>query len=159
YARTEKPADEYRRNPDLFTENVAHISHIRGASIGSQTLRDDELASRLPFLRGQRVHLTADPNVDLTFPFAAHDVKVSSVYLGRLAAREPLICEIELLDKHARMGRLITVNVNRSETTVWEQFPPLDASTIAIHLRGGPATRVTIGDMRIQGQTQELKAY
>jgi hypothetical protein len=159
YARTGKPADEYRRNPDLFTENVAHISHIRRASIGSETLPDDELASRLPFLRGQRLHMTVDPNADVTFTFAPHDVRVSAVYIGRLAAREPLICELKLLDRHARIAKRITVNVNRAETRVWEQFPPLDASTMAIHLRGGPVTRATIGNLRIEGQTDELRAY
>jgi hypothetical protein len=161
YGRTGKPADDYRKNPDLFTENVAHISHIRRAAIGAETLLDDELESRLPFLRGQRLHMTVNPNADLTFTFAPHDadVKVSAVYIGRLAAREPLLSELELLDKRAQVRKRITVNVNRFETPIWEQFPPLDASTLAIHLRGRLATRVTIGDVRVEGQTEELRAY
>ena len=159
YGRTSKPVDDYRRNPDLFMENVAHISHIRRATIGPETLRDAELESRLPFLRGQRLHMTVNPNADITFTFAPQDVRVSAVYIGRLAAHEPLISQLELLDMHAQVRKRITVNVNRYETPVWEQFPPLDASAMAIHFRGGPATRVTIGDLRIEGQTEELRGY
>ncbi len=159
YARTDKPAEDYRRNPDLFTENVAHISHIRRASIGAQELRDDELEKRLDFLEGQRMHLTLNPNADVTFTFAPHDVRVSAVYIARLASREPLIFALQLLDEHGGPARHITLNLSRGATTVWERFPPVQASTAVIQLRGSPGNRVTMTDMRIEGQTEELSRY
>jgi hypothetical protein len=159
YARTDKSADEYRRSPALFTENVAHIAHIRQGSIGPEALQDDELAVRLPFLRGQRLELTVDPDADIAFTFAAHDVNVSAVYIAQLAARQPLTFAIELLDEHAGTVKTLSVNVTRHPSSVWQRFPPVHATSAAIHVRGGPANRVAIGDVRIEGQTDALRAY
>ena len=53
YRRTEKPADAYRRDATLFTENLAHTTHADARLDRRPGARPGRLRPELPFLREQ----------------------------------------------------------------------------------------------------------
>ncbi|HWK08602.1 MAG TPA: hypothetical protein VNR64_01030, partial [Vicinamibacterales bacterium] len=109
YLRTDKPADDYQRDPSLFQENLAHISRIQRADVDGLVLPDERIGPSFPFLRWQTGSVPVHGTSRITLRFSAHDEDVATLYAGALSASSPVTVAFSVFDESGR--RVATAEV------------------------------------------------
>jgi hypothetical protein len=160
YTRTGKPADAYRTDPTRFTENVVHISRLTRASIDGHAVAPDRFGRELPFLRegaGTRTFL-GDLEIDLAF--GRWDTVVYALYIGAIGSREPCTITLALFDSAGRETLKRTIAVRAGQMSVFEPFAlPARARSASLKFHTADGDRLTIADLRLEGQSATLEDY
>jgi hypothetical protein len=156
YARTSKSADRYRRDPETFTENLAHPSRLTRASIGAVTIDSSRIGQDLPVVREQAQ--TFDGTVDITLGLGRNASKVSALYIGNVAPGAPGELVLTLFDGAGREVLRRTLAVVPPGMTVLDRFETVAARTAVVSFRS-PGAHVRITDLRIEGQSPALEMF
>ena len=159
YRRASKPADAYRRDPSLFTENLAHTSGLARASIDSRTIDPTSYGRELPFLREQSGTLASTGDLQLVLGFGRHDVDVSTFYISHITSRVAGTLTLSLVDGAGRETLQRTVAIAAPGTSVLEQFGTVRARSAFVTFHSAGSNRITLTDMRIEGQSPALRDY
>jgi hypothetical protein len=164
YARTERDSSEYRQNPRLFFENLAHPAYDDHVQVNRQAIAADEVAEALPFLRESTGAVTLDSVYELDVRFGREDVEVSELDITRIHShRRPVTVSLDLFSAAGTPLDQTTfdVDANLARGYFHRLASPVRAARLVmrISVAGGEPTRVSITDLRVQGQTQELARY
>lgn len=160
YKRTSEPADAYRRDPSMFTENLAHTTRLTQASIDGNALDPAAFGPELPFLREQAGSRTFSRHFEIGLGFGKHDQDVYGLYIGYITSRLPCRLTLALADESGRETQRRTLEIDPGGRSVFERFAsPARARSATITIDADVADRVTITDMRLEGQSEALRDY
>lgn len=164
FARTERDASEYKTNPRLFFENLAHTAYIEQVRVNKQPVAPADFGPAFPFLRESTGIVAADDTYDLDIQFSGEDVEVSELDINQIRSlHNPAAVRLELLSAAGVSQHRLTVALGTRESRgVFERLPaPVKASRLLVRITttAGERTRVSITDLRVQGQTPELARY
>ena len=160
YRRTDKPMDRFARDPDAFTENVAHASHVLRATIDGRALTPEEAGPKLPFLRelGLSERFSGSRTYDIGF--AQGDESVSTIYVRTVISQVPGTLTIALHDDTGREVYRTEIAIGPEGTTVLEPLPAgLRASALSLAIRAPGDGRFALEDVRVAGQSGALRRY
>ncbi|MEO6239573.1 MAG: hypothetical protein ABIQ52_21465 [Vicinamibacterales bacterium] len=161
YRRTEKPTGEYRWDPGLFRENVAHLSRVLHASIDGQPIAKDLLGRELPFLRELAATRSFTGAVAIAVTFAERDEDISALFIQTLDSQVASRMTLVLTDEKERETARRIVMVPAGAMTVYEPLPRgvrARAMTLTFDVSSGDG-RITIADVRLEGQSPALRHY
>lgn len=161
YVRTEKPADRYRSDPATFQENLAHTSRVRRVDLNGERLSDAAIGPTLPFLRDQTGSLTVPGRIHLIVRFADADEDVFALYAGALSARAEMTVTFGFYNAAGQRVAERAEHVDRTSRGVMQTFEGVRARLLAIDVESqdNPESRLTISDLRVQGQSAALRDY
>jgi hypothetical protein len=164
YARTERDASEFRNDPRLFFENLAHPAYVETVTVDKRLLASEEIAPTLPFLREATGSVLADPSYDLDIRFAREDVQVSELDITEIhSTQQPVVVSLELLSAAGVSLERATLALETGDTRSYlKRLPaPVKAARLVMRITSTTQerTRVSIADLRVQGQTPELARY
>lgn len=160
YRRTDKPMDRFGRDPGAFTENVAHYSHVIAAAIDGRRLADGEIGPRLPFIRELEWAEAYNGSLSIDLTFATTPVEVTALYLRGISSSSPATLAIALGDASARTVFRSDLPIGPAERPVLQALPAgTGAVSLSLAIHATAPGRVTLTDLRLQGQTPELAAY
>jgi hypothetical protein len=160
YRRTSKSMDSFTRDPDTFTENVAHASRLVRASIDGASLTPDDAASRMPFLRELR--LTSPFSLARVYEivFARHDEHLAAVYARGVGSSVPATLTMALYDEANREVYRREMAVGPQSVPLFEPLPSgTRASRLSVAVRAQGDGVLTLEDLRVQGQSKALRKY
>jgi len=164
YQRTDRDASEYRRNPRIFFENLAHVAYLRSASINGEVIAPKAMVSRLPFLRQDIAHVgLPHGHYVLDATFADGDVDVSEIDVARIASDAHVVMTLELrsADGTSRDVERIEVAGGVPREFVSRLPGPVKVNRLVLRIDGGTTAdaSVWLTDMRVQGQSAALAHY
>ncbi len=161
YKRTSDALGEFRTNPHLFLENVAHPSHLLRGYDGEVIARG-EFLRRLPFLADGALDRSFNGRVTYDATFASSDEPVYELDVMAVWARTDVRMAISLLNARGQVVARDERVVGSRGTNVFREWPEgIRASQVSLELEASDPrpTRVILHDLRVQGQTPELAAY
>lgn len=161
YVRTDKPADRYRSDPAVFQENLAHTSRVRRVDIDGERLADAAIGPRLPFLRDQTGLLPVHGRLRLDVRFAETDEDVSALYAAAISSRSDLTVRFSLYNARGQRVAEVPVHVSTSVSALMQPFDGVRARLLTIEAESAEHAEswLTIGDLRVQGQSAALRDY
>jgi hypothetical protein len=163
YRRTARPADEFATTPDAFVENVAHVSYLRRALVGGATIEPSSFARRLPFTHDDAATQTVPGRLVVDLVFAAADERVREMTIEEIRMDAAGELSLTLIGADGRVAARYTsaLVAGRSQSVRVVLPPDTTGSRLLLELSSstGDATRATIADLRVQGQTPALARY
>ena len=161
YRRTSKPADEYQSEPTAFTENVAHVSYLRRASIDDAAVPASEYQTRLKFLHDQTSELAFAGTLTVDLDFAPEDEFVREVTVESVRVTEPATLTITLIGAGNLVVHEATFSLERDHATEIESIVPggAHARRLTLQLTAAGPAHAWVTDLRVQGQTPDLERY
>jgi hypothetical protein len=164
YKRTPRDASEYKRNPRLFFENVAHVSYLKSARVNGEPVPPDLVSRTLPFLRQAFGRVTmAHGRYDLEVQFADADVAVSELDINRIDsdARETITLDLQSADGTPRHRAWLEVAAGVPRDFFERFSEPVPANRLLLRIDGTADANASVWltDVRVQGQTPELARY
>jgi hypothetical protein len=163
YRRSGKPAGEFARNPGAFTENLAHVSYLRSASVGGASLSPRDFVARLPFLHDEGGTVEAAGSFVMDVVFAASDERVREVTIAELRMAGAGTLRITLLGTGGRVAarESFAIEAGHAQSIRAAMQPGTAASRLVLELSQaeGPVTRARLTDVRVQGQTPALERF
>jgi hypothetical protein len=160
YRRTGKPMDRFARDPDAFTENVAHASRVERVAIDGRALTPAETGPRLPFLRELRLAEPFAGSRTYDLGFARRDEHVSAIYMRAVSSTLPGTLTIALHDDTGREVYRSELAIGPQPIEVLEPLPiGLRAAALSLAIRARGEARFTLEDVRVEGQTEALRHY
>jgi hypothetical protein len=160
YRRTGAATASYRTDPATFTENVAHTSYVLAGGFDGQALTSAELGPKLPFLRERDGTYAFTGHMQIDVTFGLHDEDVSSFYIAGLTARAPGQLTLTVFGETPGPVLHRTIAFGAGSQRVLETLPAgtRGRSLLLLFEADGP-DRVTLSDMRLEGQSAALHAY
>jgi hypothetical protein len=159
--RTGKPSDQYRRDPSLFQENLIHSSRIVRADVDGVVLPEKQIESAFPFLRWQNGRVTVRGTSRIALRFSEHDEAVMTLFIDALSASGPVTLTFSVFNESGRLVATQDVQADPVRTAVLRGFPAGTLGRVlVVDMRSArPEATLTIGDMRLNGQSAALKEY
>jgi hypothetical protein len=162
YRKIVDPAPEFQSSPHVFLENLAHPSRIRYAFDGA-VIPSSEYASRLGFLSERWLEREFSGNLRYQVTFAATDEPVYELTIAGLWTRVPTTLTMTLQNSRGAMvrqdARLLAADRSAQVRLVWPDGPRAAQLSIAFQTAGEAETRLSLHDLRVQGQSPPLEAY
>ncbi len=162
YRRTGQPAEEYRRGPDSFLINLAHVAYVKRATAGSEVLTGRGVVDGLPFLRGEHVLVSVDDKSGWQIMLGNPTAVARYLYIGAIRAERPGILHVTLRAPDGRAVLRAEVAIDR-QYRMWSAplSPPSGVAEMELELIMDDARRqpVYLADVRLMGQTPELRAF
>jgi hypothetical protein len=162
YARTPRDASEYRRDPRLFAENLAHVANLSAAAVDGQPVAVAQIPEVFPFLREgmSPLRFTGTSTFDVQFGDADLDVLELDVSLATAADPVSLTFELQSVTGEGRYTARLDLERNVPRALM-ERIPGLvRAGRLHVTVSGPPhRSAVWLRDVRVLGQTPELAAY
>jgi len=160
YRRTGKTMDRFTRDPDAFTENVAHASRLVGVSIDGAALTRAEIAPRLPFLRELRLTTPFSNTRTYDIAFAGHDELLAAIYARGVASTVPGTLTIAMYDEAGREVFVHALAVGPQPVPLLEAMPRgTRGSRLSLAFRASGGGVLTLDDVRVEGQSRALRQY
>ncbi len=161
YRRSGRDAAVYKQDPSAFTENLAHVTRLRSASLGGKAIAYRDIPQRFPFLRRRSGRVTAAGSALFAVRFADADVGVSELFVNAVSAPAPVTLTFELTSADGTVRFTIARQVGPGASG--QMFVPVPPGTRAEALRvtqsGTTSVKVEFDDLRVLGQSPELAAY
>lgn len=162
YRRTDRDASEYKREPRLFTENLAHVARARAAVQDGAAVPYDDIPSRFPFLRGAEGRIGFSGQASFDVRFAETDLDVSEIAINQARATDAASVALELLSASGDVRAAARLDLERQSPRPLRLRLPEGTRGAALRVRiAGPGRRTSLflDDLRVLGQTPELAAY
>jgi hypothetical protein len=161
YGRSPEPVAEFRSTPHLFLENVAHPSHVQGAS-GDDAIPPAEYLQRLAFLAGGTLDRTFSGRISYDVVFAGTNEPIYELHVDGIWARTDVTMVLTLWSADGAVARRETRLVKASRPDrirlFWPEGPGATRLTLELDAQGSQ-TRVLLRDLRVQGQPVALARY
>jgi hypothetical protein len=133
---------------------------VTRASIDGRALAPDAIGPELPFLRELSGWRSFAGHLEIDLGFGRHDTDVQALYIGRLTSHEPLTLTVSLADEFGRQTLRRSLQIPAGGVSVFERFDaPARARAASITIDTASANKVTITDLRLEGQSQALRDY
>jgi hypothetical protein len=163
YRRTDRDAAEYKTNPRLFLENLAHPSYLRSAWINDRKLTPPQFKAAFPFLHDGTDTIEFRGTYAIELQLAETDVPVYELDVNAIRATAPIIVRLELESSRGVVRHRETLDVAAQTTRdVFHRLPEgVPTSRVRLEISGplDQTVRVRITDLRVQGQTPALQEY
>ncbi|HXT30929.1 MAG TPA: hypothetical protein VN716_16655 [Vicinamibacterales bacterium] len=161
YRRTATPADQFRSDPSAFTENLVHTTRLLRASVDGRGVPPDRFGADLPFLREQAATQSVAGNMEIDLSFARHDEDVSAFFIGQLTSQLPADMTVLVNDESGRQTAKLSIAIPAGASSVYRAFPAgVRGRALAVRVAvASGEDRLTIADMRLEGQTPALHDY
>jgi hypothetical protein len=161
YRRTDKRADEYQTDPQAFSENVAHVSYVKRASVDGTIIPPSAYHERLKFLEDGTIELVFTGRLEIVLDFAAADEIVRQVTAESIHASAPSTLTITLLGTDSRVVHAAAFRLERDRPIEIESLlpPGSRANQMRIEISTAQAAHAWLTDVRVQGQTPALERY
>jgi hypothetical protein len=163
YQRTSKSVQRFKTEPKWFLENLAHVSHVKQATINGRRLSPDAEGPELPYLREQTARFTVKGRYRAEVQIGDRDQSVREIHVDELWASEPVTVGITLRSADGDTVFRDQFDMQARQLGDYRMALPdgSEAASFALEIVGQPGeeTRVRVGDLRLQGQSPELAAY
>ncbi len=161
YRRTGRDASEYRRDPSLFWQNLAHTSRIRRVDVDGALVPDADIGSQLPYLRSQMGTVTVSPRTRIDIRFSDRDEDVHAIYAETVSAHPAVALTLNLYDTTGRLVASEQAQPDSSPAQLLRRYPsPVRARMLSIEAAASSSpARLSIVDLRVEGQSAALAAY
>jgi hypothetical protein len=163
YRRTDQSVEPFKTEPRRFVENLAHVTHIKRVTVNGAPIGERSVGPALPWLREGVDRVTVAPRYIADVVFADEDEAVYELYVDLLAANAPLTLSLTLVDHAGATVHRATVHVERNRTRGFYAVLPAPVHARRVLMEAatqtGETARLTIGDLRVQGQTRSLAEY
>ena len=159
YRRSDRTASEFQRDPRLFTENLAHTSHVTTATLDGTPLGSHPAS--LEFLRSGAARLTVNPTTSVEVGFGETDKTVFALGVNRLTADREVRLVIELRSQTGAVVFSTAIDVPKAgpRAVAMRLTPPVNASRLHLSFSSNERARVRIEDLRVLGQSALLADY
>ncbi len=162
YRPTDRSVDEYRRSPDSFLINLAHVSYVQRATAGTRLLTDSRINPELPFLRGLEWLHPVNGNYGWTVALSDSTAIAQYLYIGAVRSDRPGVLHVTLRAPDGRSVLRDDVAVD-SRYRMWFKplSPPAAVKEVELDLQMNDPERQRfyLADVRLMGQTPELRAF
>jgi hypothetical protein len=163
YKRTSKSVQRFKTEPKWFLENLAHVSHVKQATINGRRLSPDAEGPELPYLREQTARFTVKGRYRAEVRIGDRNQSVREIHVDELWASEPVTVGITLRSADGDTVFHDQFDIQARQLGDYRMALP-DGSeaasfTLEIVAAPGEEARVRVGDLRLQGQSPELAAY
>jgi hypothetical protein len=161
YVRTDKPADRFRTDPAMIQENLAHTSRLRRVQTDGEPVADSAIGPLLPFLRDQNGQLQVPGRLHLDIRFADRDEDVFMLYARALSARTEMTVTFRLYNAAGQRVAEVPVHAGPEMKSVMQSFGAVRARLLTIDAESSQHadSHLTLGDLRVQGQSAALRDY
>jgi hypothetical protein len=163
YVRTPQSVAEFQMNSKRFLENLAHVSNLKSAVINGQRLDAKALGPELPFLRDQTARFTINGTYRAQFQISDENETVREIHVNELWASQPITVDISLREADGDVVFQKRFDMPARELGEYRTTLPdgTEAASMAVEINAPAAedTRIRLGDVRLQGQSDELAAY
>jgi hypothetical protein len=163
YERTDQSVSRFKTDPRQFRENLAHVTHLTRASLDGQPVALARVEGAFPWLREGVRRLSVEHRFVADVTFADADETVYEIYVDHVASAGALTFTLSLLDRQGTAVYEDSIGLESGRARrIHVLLPqPIHASRLRVAAlpRAGEAARLTIGDLRIQGQTRALATY
>jgi arabinofuranosyltransferase len=146
-----------------FLENLAHVSHLRRASLNGSSVPPNQYRAALPFLYERAARLQFRGQYLATFRFADVDEEVFRWSVGGMRSGGALSLELRLHDAAGRMVHRQSVDLPAG---IWRDIDlavPEGSHAAELSLVITPddpdVQDLELVDVRVQGQSERLKRF
>jgi hypothetical protein len=162
YRRTADSTEAFQSTPHVFLENVAHPSHIRQAFDG-EIIPPEQYLRRLEFLAGGDLDRSISGRVVYNVSFSETDVPIYELDLEGVWARNDVRMVLTLWNAKGGVVRTDTRTLVGGQpdhvALSWPDGPAAAQLSVELEPQGPLPTRVTMHDLRVQGQPPALAAH
>ncbi len=163
YVRTDRSVKAFRTEPRRFLENLAHVSHIRQAIVNGGSVARQSVHRAFPWLREGMARITVAGRYSADMTFAESDEAVYEVHVDMLQASQPLTVQVSLQDSSGVVAYAGAVVLEANRAQGLHALLPQAVYARRLHVEattaGGGSARLSISDLRVQGQTRALATY
>jgi len=163
YVRTTESVREFKTGPTRFLENLAHVSRVKRAVINGRTLDPEAHGPELPYLREQTARFTVHGAYHADLQIADGDEDVHEIHMDEIWASEPITVGVTLRSADGHVVFTKRFDIEARQLGDYRRTLPdgMEAASLSLEIIGPAATdtRVRLGDVRLQGQSDELAAY
>ena len=156
------PLDEFRTRPDLFFENLVHISSVLGVRVDGRPAPPSRYLADYPFLYEETGPVSFRGGVDLEVHFARQNVPVYELYIDRVATSAPARVTISLGSTSGSVYQE-TFDVVPGRPISWLRRlrGPIGATRASLQFTAptDAPTTITLSDVRVQGQRPALARF
>lgn len=159
----------YQRNPNgqvvvepqLFTENVAHVSYIRDATIGDSRVDPRDYLRQLRFLHDDAGMISYANRTELSLEFSDENEAVQEISIEELRSNTDADVSVRLLTREGQLAGEGTVALSAGQDcSLSLPTPGAMANRVVLTITApGASGRMRIGDFRLQGQRRALREY
>jgi hypothetical protein len=148
-------------DPQAFSENVAHVSYVRRASVNGTIIPPSDYHERLKFLEDETSGLVFTGRLEIVVDFAATDEIVREVTAESIHASEPSTLTITLLGTDGRVVHAAAFRLERDRPIEIESILPPGSrvNQMRIAISTAQSAHAWLTDVRVQGQTPALERY
>ena len=159
YRRSER--DRAPVEPQMFVENLAHVSYLREARIGERQLDPAEFIHELPFLRDESAKIPFTSATTISLKFSEDDERVSAVSIQEVRSSVPAQLRIRLMTRAGQtvFDQSASLDARQSQTV---SVPVVTAANqLTLDVMSSPPSQgsLWIEDLRVQGQRRALQRY
>jgi hypothetical protein len=163
YARTDRSVRPFTTDPHQFLENLAHVTHVRRASVNGATVPQRDITTAFPWLRENTGRVTVAPRYSAEVTFANEDEPVYQVFVSWLSAHAPMTVTVTLEDGAGSGVFQHRIELAEGRPGGFHSVLPTAVRVRRVRIEAeahtGTPARLSIGDFRVQGQTRALAAY
>jgi hypothetical protein len=163
YIRGSQSVVPFKTDATRFLENLAHVTHVRRASVNGATVPQRDISTTFPWLRENTGRVTVAPRYSADVTFASEDEPVYQVFVSRLSAHAPMTVTVTLEDGAGTslFQQKVELVERRPGGFHWVLPTAVRVRRVRIEAEAhtGTPARLSIGDFRVQGQTRALSAY
>jgi hypothetical protein len=162
YRRTKDPLTEFQATPGVFLENLAHPSRIIEAFDG-EIVPPDEYLRRLAFLAEGDLDRSFSRHIAYDIVFSKTDLPVHEVDVQGVWARTDVRLVLSLWNAEGRLAwrdeRALAGDRPDQLSRSWPEGVGACRLSLGFDAQGESPTRVTMHDLRVQGQSPALAAH
>jgi len=161
YVRTRRDAEAYRTDPRTFVENLAHVSHLRHASLDGRSVAPHEYTERFPFLMTGAGDVTFTGQLALALVFSGTDENVTKITVDDVLCDQQVTADISFFTRNDVRVRRLQLPLSTRPSRLVDQQVDISASRVTIDWAGPPDVLTTcrISDLRVVGQSRVLADY
>src|SRR5262249_31085268 len=124
YQRTGLSAETFQTMPDVFLEDLAHVSYITSASIDGQPIASRKILEALPWLGNETGSFTFTGQTTASVVFGLSDEPVYHLSIEGLRASAPSTLDVALRSSTGRIVAHETMAVpERKSSRLWLDLP------------------------------------
>jgi hypothetical protein len=160
-----EPAAAIDRHPSAreYLENLAHISHLRRASVNGRVVPIEAYRTQLAYLAGGRGQVEVDASDDAEFIFSGSDEDAYQLFIGSARSADGGSLVLLLRNTQGATVRRDEMQLapNTSATLHISFDAPVRASALSLVFKPSSpgAQTVELDDVRVQGHTPALRRF
>jgi len=147
--------------PQMFAENLAHVSYLREARIGERRLDPHEFITELPFLHDDFAKIPFTERTTILLKFSEVDERVSEVTIQDVRTSVPAQVRLRLMTSDGRtvLDQSISLDGGHGQAVFLPLITAANQLSLDVSASSATSGSLWIDDLRVQGQRPALKRY